>query len=197
MVLINMTVFSYAASDDAKSEECDMWQVIAKTPDEQELLDTGRYALFKMVHKLYNIIDPETDLNKMPIPEFKKNAEPKLYLVFRNHYATSPSDICMLWGRIRLKRWTCEQEQKISFLFREKLKVIHQSYYSCYACYEVVKVEDDSVLKQLERAHEKGRLIRDITEEWNLLSLMYKREQNIKWLSAHMQLYEIKEEGAS
>lgn len=192
MILMCIHVFSYAASDD-ETDEVAILQAIAKTPLEQELINTGRYALFKMVHKLYTMVDPQVYQSRKLIPEFKKNAELKLYLVFNDRYMTSVSDICMPWGRIHFYgQHTSEEKQKISFLVRTNLKVRHESFFEEFTCYQILKIEDEVIPNQMDRAHEKGRSTKDIREEWNLLSYMYKREQDIKWLHQHTRLYETK-----
>jgi hypothetical protein len=184
-----MSVFSYGASDDQTYED-KVLSAIVKSPLEKELIDTGRYALFKMVHKLYDMIELNASPNKKLIPEFKKNAGLGLYLVFDDYCITNPTDICMPWGRIYLSlRYTSEQKKKIASILRQRLKVRHISFYENFSCYQVFQIEDDSMPHQEERESEKGRCITDINKEWNILSSMYLQEKNIYWLNEYKEFY--------
>lgn len=189
MILIHMSVFSYGASDDQTYED-KVLSAIVKSPLEKELIDTGRYALFKMVHKLYDMLELNASPNKKFIPEFKKNADLALYIVFDDFYASNPTDICMPWGRIHLtSRYTSGQKQQIVSILRQRLKVKHNSFFEKFACYQVLQIGNELVPYQVERESEKGRCVMDVNKEWNILSSMYLREKNIYWLNEYKEFY--------
>jgi hypothetical protein len=190
MIIINMIFFSYGSSD-----QQEMLSVIAKTPFEQELVTTGRYDLFKVVHKLYNMLEPRfvMNSNRRIIPEFKKNAGLEIYLVFDDYHITNPADLCMPWGRIRFSRvYTAKEKQRIGSLLRESLKVRHRSFFQNFACYQVLEIENKPLPAQMERVNESERSLEDIKKEWSVLSFMYGHEHSRSWLNQYKEFYALK-----
>jgi hypothetical protein len=190
MVVMSMSFFSYSASD-----QDEMLKMIASTPLEKELVNTGRYELFKAVYKLHHMLQLQdySTLNKKIVPEFKKNAELELYLVFDDYRVTNLSDICMPWGRIHFFRsYTFKEKEIIASILRARLKLRHKSFFENFTCYQVLQIEDQPLPIQMERACEKERSVEDIKREWDVLNLMYKREQDRSWLHEYKEFYQSK-----
>lgn len=192
IALVFVNSLSYSASDDKEGEHS-LINTIAATQLEKELINSGRYALFKMVRTLYAMLELNVGLNERMLVEFKKNTDLGIYIVFNDVYALSPSDICMPWGRIYLSgRYSSDQKKGIESLLRKRLKVRHESFFQHLSCYQVLQIDNESLPNQLEREGEKGRPMYAIKAEWEVLNFMHKREKTLVWLNEYRNFYQSK-----
>ncbi len=190
IALVFVNSLSYSASDDKKGEHS-LINTIAATQLEKELINSGRYALFKMVRTLYAMLELNVGLNERMLVEFKKNTDLGIYIVFNDVYALSPSDICMPWGRIYLSgRYSSDQKNGIESLLRKRLKVRHESFFQHLSCYQVLQIDDEPIPNQVEREDEKRRSISEVQREWEVLNFMHKREKTLAWLSEYKKFYQ-------
>lgn len=86
----------------ADMENTDIMHTVAKSPMEKELVQSGRYELFKAVLDVYNYALDMNEkalqpiLNKDPNPALVQDAGLGLYVVID----VSPIYLCMPWGRL-------------------------------------------------------------------------------------------------